>query len=276
MTNQSESELDVFRSFERAAHDTRAKSYYDAFSAVTNRAIEPLLDAAQVREGTKLLDVASGPGTLAGRAAQRSAIVVGTDIAPSMVALARELHPALTFREASAEDLPFAPSSFDCVVSSFGIGHFSAPGRALAEFARVLAPKGRVALSWWDGFEKNRINGIFFDVISELGINASDALPAGPSVGQFSDPDKFAETLRAAGFKITGVEYVSFSHSLPSVDELWNLALGRFVRVSTVIQAQNIDVQQSIRKMVDQAAQQYVSPKGLDIPVAFRVVAGMR
>jgi len=187
MTNQSESELDVFRSFERAAHDTRAKTYYDAFSAVTNRAIEPLLDAAQVREGTKLLDVASGPGTLAGRAAQRSAIVVGTDIAPSMVALARELHPALTFREASAEDLPFAPSSFDCVVSSFGIGHFSAPGRALAEFARVLAPKGRVALSWWDGFEKNRINGIFFDVISELGINASDALPAGPSVGQFLD-----------------------------------------------------------------------------------------
>ena len=184
---------------------TRAKTYYDAFSAVTNRAIEPLLDAAQVREGTKLLDVASGPGTLAGRAAQRSAIVVGTDIAPSMVALARELHPTLSFREASAEDLPFAPSSFDCVVSSFGIGHFSAPGRALAEFARVLAPKGRVALSWWDGFEKNRINGIFFDVISELGINASDALPAGPSVGQFSDPDKFAETLRAAGFKITGV-----------------------------------------------------------------------
>jgi ubiquinone/menaquinone biosynthesis C-methylase UbiE len=140
MTNQSESELDVFRSFERAAHDTRAKTYYDAFSAVTNRAIEPLLDAAQVREGTKLLDVASGPGTLAGRAAQRRAIVVGTDIAPSMVALARELHPTLCFREASAEDLPFAPSSFDCVVSSFGIGHFSAPGRALAEFARVLAP----------------------------------------------------------------------------------------------------------------------------------------
>jgi ubiquinone/menaquinone biosynthesis C-methylase UbiE len=210
MTNQSESELDVFRSFERAAHDTRAKTYYDAFSAVTNRAIEPLLDAAQVREGTKLLDVASGPGTLAGRAAQRSAIVVGTDIAPSMVALARELHPALTFREASAEDLPFAPSSFDCVVSGFGIGHFSAPGRALAEFARVLAPKGRVALSWWDGFEKNRINGIFFDVISELGINASDALPAGPSVGQFSDPDKFAETLRAAGSRSRGLSTYLF------------------------------------------------------------------
>jgi len=51
------------------------------------------------------------------------------------------------------EDLPFAPSFFDCVVRSFGIGRFSAPERALAEFARVLAPKGRVALSWWMGLK---------------------------------------------------------------------------------------------------------------------------
>jgi len=127
MTNQSESELDVFRSFERAAHDTRAKTYYDAFSAVTNRAIEPLLDAAQVREGTKLLDVASGTGTLAGRAAQRSAIVVG----------------------------------------------FSAPERVLAEFARVLTPKGRVALSWWDGV--GRLGG------AEVCEPAQISLPVGGS-----------------------------------------------------------------------------------------------
>ena len=160
MTNQSESELDVFRSFERAAHDTRAKSYYDAFSAVTNRAIEPLLDAAQVREGTKLLDVASGPGTLAGRAAQRSAIVVGTDIAPSMVALARELHPALTFREASAEDLPFAPSSFDCVVSSFGIGHFSCTRACPCRICARLGPQRPCSpfMVGWVRKEQNKRN----------------------------------------------------------------------------------------------------------------------
>jgi ubiquinone/menaquinone biosynthesis C-methylase UbiE len=273
---QSESDLEAFRNFEKTAHDRLAKTYHDAFSAVTNRAIEPLLDAAQVRKGTRLLDVASGPGTLAGKAAERGALVVGTDIAPSMVVLARTLHPTLNFREASAEDLPFAASSFDSVISSFGIGHFSKPDRVLAEFVRVLVPKGRAALSWWDGFGQNRINGIFFDVINELGVKTAGALPAGPSVDQFSDPDKFAAILRVVGFEAIRIDYVSFSHTIRNIDELWDLALGSFARISTIIRAQNNDAQQHIRKAVEQKAQLYASPSGLEIPIAFRVVSVMR
>ena len=160
--SQSQIDLEAFRNFERAAHDKLAESYHDAFSAVTDRAIEPLLKATCVENDTRLLDVATGPGTLAAKAAERGARVIGIDIAPAMIALAHALHPHLDFREGSAEDLPFAPSSFDAVVSGFGVGHFSRPERVLSEFARVLVPKGRVALAWWDGFGKNRINGIFF------------------------------------------------------------------------------------------------------------------
>src|SRR6478672_8666344 len=111
-TNMSQSQIDLeaFRNFERAAHDKLAESYHDAFSVVTDRAIEPLLGAVHVGHGARLLDVATGPGTLAARAAERGAHVVGIDIAPAMIALAHALHPRLDFREASAEDLPFAPS----------------------------------------------------------------------------------------------------------------------------------------------------------------------
>jgi SAM-dependent methyltransferase len=276
MMIQSESGLEAFRNFEKTAHDRLAKTYHNAFSAVTNRAIEPLLDAAQVREGTRLLDVASGPGKLAGSAAERGALVVGTEIAPSMVVLARTLYPTLDFREASAEDLPFAASSFDSVICSFGIGHFSKPDRVLLEFVRVLVPKGRAALSWWDGFGQNRINGIFFDVINELGVKTAGTLPAGPSVDQFSDPDKFAAILRVAGFEAIGIDYVSFSHTIRNIDELWDLALGSFARISTIIRAQNNDAQQRIRKAVEQKAQLYASSNGLEIPIAFRVVSGRR
>jgi hypothetical protein len=62
---QSQIDLEAFRNFERATHDKLAESYYDAFSAVTDRAIEPLLKAACVENETRLLDVATGPGTLA-------------------------------------------------------------------------------------------------------------------------------------------------------------------------------------------------------------------
>ena len=63
-------DLDAFRDFERAAHDRLAKTYHDAFSVVTERAIEPLLDAAQVGAGTRLLDVASGSRSRPGRRRQ--------------------------------------------------------------------------------------------------------------------------------------------------------------------------------------------------------------
>jgi len=274
--SQPQFDLEAFRNFERTTHDKLAESYYDAFSAVTNGAIEPLLKAAHVGNGTRLLDVATGPGTLAAKAAECGARVIGIDIAPAMIELAHTLHPHLDFREGSAEELPLDSSSFDAVISSFGVGHFSRPERVLAEFARVLVSKGRVALSWWDGFGKNRINGIFFEAISELGISAPGALPAGPAVDRFSDPNEFAVILRAAGFEVVGIDYISFSHSLKSVDEFWDLALGSFVRVSTLIEAQNADVQQRIRAKVEQIAQQYESANGLQIPIAFRVIAGIR
>jgi len=219
--SQSQFDLEAFRNFERTTHDKLAESYYDAFSAVTNGAIEPLLKAAHVGNGTRLLDVATGPGTLAAKAAECGARVIGIDIAPAMIELAHTLHPHLDFREGSAEELPLDSSSFDAVISSFGVGHFSRPERVLAEFARVLVSKGRVALSWWDGFGKNRINGIFFEAISELGISAPGALPAGPAVDRFSDPNEFAVILRAAGFEVVGIDYISFSHPLKSVDEFW-------------------------------------------------------
>lgn len=274
--SQSKIDLEAFRNFEKAAHDKLAESYYDAFSVVTDRAIEPLLKAAHVGNGTRLLDVATGPGTLAARAAESGARATGIDIAPAMVELARTLHPLLDFREGSAEDLPFDSSSFDAVISAFGIGHFSRPESVLAEFARVLVPNGRVALSWWDGFGKNRINGIFFEAINELGVSAPGALPVGPAVDRFSDPNQFAAIVHAAGFEVAGIDYITFSHPLKAVDELWDLALGSFVRVSTVIRAQNADVQRRVRDKVEQVALQYASPNGLQIPIAFRVIAGLR
>jgi hypothetical protein len=101
-------------------------------------------------------------------------------------------------------------------------------------------------------------------------------LPAGPAADRFSDPNEFAAVLRAAGFEAVAIDYISFSHPLKSVDELWDLALGSFVRVSTVVGAQTADIQQRIRAKVEQIAQQYASANGFQIPVAFRVIAGTR
>jgi SAM-dependent methyltransferase len=264
----------AFRDFERAAHDRIAGSYNELFAAVTDCAIAPLLDAAQLVAGMRLLDVAAGPGHLTRAAADRGACATGCDLAPAMVELARRFNPGIRFDEASADALPYADSSFDAVVCAFGIGHFPDPERVMAEFARVAAPGGRAALSWWEGFSRNRINGIFHEVTAKLGVSAPDVLPQGPPMDRFSDPQTFANFMRMAGFSDVRLEPVASTYRVADIDQLWELAMGSFARASSLIRAQSEDMQRAIRAAVGEAARRYAQADGLHIPIAFLVVSG--
>src|SRR5947209_8288045 len=150
----------LFREFERAAHDRIARSYEAFFVPITANAAIPLLDAVHASAGTRLLDIATGPGVVAAHAARRGARVTGIDISPQMLALAARTSPDCTFLEADVASLPFQPASFDAIVCAFGIGHFPSAPTALRECGRVLARGGRLAVAWWDVPERNRLQGI--------------------------------------------------------------------------------------------------------------------
>ena len=68
------------RAFEHQRHDKLAPTYQDFFSPVTALAISPLLNAARVRPGATLLDVATGPGSLALEATKLGMICTGVDL----------------------------------------------------------------------------------------------------------------------------------------------------------------------------------------------------
>jgi ubiquinone/menaquinone biosynthesis C-methylase UbiE len=106
-------DADAFNAFEAAGWETHAAGYEAFFGPITTQLVEPLLDAADVRAGARVLDVASGPGYVVAKAAERGASVVGVDIAEAMVSLARQLHPELEFRHGDAEALPFPDDAFD-------------------------------------------------------------------------------------------------------------------------------------------------------------------
>src|SRR4051812_31196052 len=154
-------DANAFRDFERAAHNRLATSYAECFTPITSLAIAPLLEAASVGPGVRVLDVASGPGSAAAAAAARGAQAVGVDLAPRMIELARQLHPEIKFIEAEVENQPFSDDSFDALICNFGLGHFPRPEASIAQCVRVLRPGGAIALSWWDNPERQRIQGLF-------------------------------------------------------------------------------------------------------------------
>jgi len=142
----SSSDAERLRAFERQGHDFLANSYHAFFAAVTALATDLLFEAVHLHPGTTLLDVASGPGALAAEAAKRGARAVGVDLSPRMIELAQQLYPAIDYREADVEHLPFCDHTFDAVICAFGLGHFPLPELAVAECVRTLSTGGRLAL----------------------------------------------------------------------------------------------------------------------------------
>lgn len=87
-----------------------------------------------------------------------------------MIALARKAHPGIDFQVAEVTELPFPGAAFETVICNFALGHFPKPDAALAECVRVLAPGGALAFSWWDQPERQRVQGLFREVIAELAL----------------------------------------------------------------------------------------------------------
>jgi SAM-dependent methyltransferase len=267
---------EAFKELERAGWDARVGTYDCLTGRITDRLVEPLLDAAGVGAGMEVLDVGTGPGYAAQRAFQRGAVATGVDIAAEVLALARRRHPGIRFLQGDAEDLPFADSSFDAVVSHFTVNHLPQPERAVTELARVLAPGGGVALSAWDVPERSRFLGIMREALRACGVAPAPGVPAGPDPDRFADDGEFARLLRNAGLDGVEVRSVSLTHRVLDGEELWEGLLGGSVRGAGLIMAQPPPTQARIRAEVERLAEQYRADGGLDIPADAKIASGRK
>jgi SAM-dependent methyltransferase len=112
---------------------------------------ETLAEACDLRADERVLDVAAGNGNATLAAARRGCQVVSTDYVGALLERGAERAAAerltVTFREADVEALPFGDSSFDAVLSTFGVMFAPDQAKAAAEMLRVCRPAGRIGLA---------------------------------------------------------------------------------------------------------------------------------
>jgi ubiquinone/menaquinone biosynthesis C-methylase UbiE len=137
------------------------KTWSAGYAAIGSRIpmiSEQLADAADLRAGWRVLDIAGGNGNTALAAARCDCDVVSIDYVPGLLEQARARAAAdglpIEFIEADAEALPFADGEFDAVISVMGVMFAPDHDRTAAEAARVTRPGGTIALANWtpDGF----------------------------------------------------------------------------------------------------------------------------
>jgi SAM-dependent methyltransferase len=203
---------------------------------------EAMLDAADLKQGERVLDVGCGNGATTIEAARRvrpGGVAVGIDLSAPMLSLARQRAATVEateteFVQDDAQAHSFPAGEFDAVVSRFGVMFFDDPEAAFANLGRALRPGGRLAFVAWQGIERSQwimIPGAA--AAPHVGLPAGIA-PDAPGPAGLADPARVRRILEGAGFAdVTTDELVrpmrigddvddaiSFIQSMPVVHEM--------------------------------------------------------
>ncbi len=181
-----------------------------------------LIRKAALRPGERVLDVACGTGIIARLALQKvgkNGTVTGLDINPGMLAVARSIVPdAITWHEASAEEMPFSDESFDVVICQMGLQFMEDKPAALEEMYRVLLPGGRLILN------VPGPAGNVFEILAEAmgrNINPEDEKLV-KHVFSLNDTGEIRQLINDAGFRNPEIKSEDKMLSLPSPKEFFH------------------------------------------------------
>lgn len=243
--------MSAFRDLEHRGWNSAADEYDGAFARLTTQSVPSLLDAVGAGPRVRLLDVACGPGYVAGEAAKRGAKVVGLDFSTSMLKIARARQPAIEFVEGDAQSLGFPDASFDAVTMNYGALHLDDPDKAICEAARVLAPGGRFGFTVWAPPEQTAAFRIVLGAVARCG-RADVALPPGPPFFQFADAARARQALEQAGLTEVQTQTVQQTWRFGAVHELFEAMMSGTVRTAALLKAQTEAERRAIAVAIEQ------------------------
>jgi SAM-dependent methyltransferase len=248
-----------------------ARAYRQTFARATSGAVPALLDAVEPA-ANPLLDVATGPGTVAQRAVERGARVVALDL--SLPMLRGWWTPGNSARavRGDAESLPFSDGAFSAVVCNLGLLHFPRPERAIAEAGRVLRGGGRAAWSVW-GIDADLVR-VIPESLSELELEPR--LPAGPGFFRFADESTFRATIAGSGLAAERTLRARWTVRLADASEFWTMFADGSARTRAGIRSLAPADQERLRLRVADRLERYRDAEGLAVPASAVVGVGRK
>ena len=233
---------------------------------------DDLVASLAPKSGERWLDVATGTGAVAMRAARAGADVVGVDLAPALIMTARQLAAAeelkMEFEVGDAERLSYGDASFDVVASAQGT-MFAPDHEAVArELIRVCRPGGRLGLTCW------RPGGAIEEFFSLL---ADYQPPPPPGAGHPLDwgrPEHVHELL-GPGFELELLERSS-PQTGRSGEEVWQLFSTSFGPLKTLVDSLEPQRVEELHRAFADYYEGYRTAAGIAAPREYLLILGRR
>ncbi len=183
--------------------------------------VDAVLDAADVRAGQDVLDVACGTGIVTRHAAERvgpTGHVTGLDLNPSMLAVASRGRPGITWQQGDVAALPFDDDSFDVITCQAAAMFFPDLVGALREMGRVTRPDGVVAVQLFDLRRDQPAYGPWIEMVARH--VGKDALRMLGTYWVHGDRDLMRERCASARLRVTAVHDHERPAYFPSVEAM--------------------------------------------------------
>ncbi|MFF2629478.1 class I SAM-dependent methyltransferase [Kitasatospora griseola] len=274
--SQVEVDVEAFDALERRIWARSATAYAASVARLCAHPVPALLDAADVRPGSAVLDVGTGTGTVAAAACARGARVTAVDAEPGMLTEARRAAPEAAVSVATLPELPFPDGAFDAVVGNFVLNHVGRPDEALAELRRVLRPGGRLVLTTWAAPAPPG-QSLLARAFEAAGATRPADLPAPPAaLAAVTDLAAFRALLATAGLAEPDGRLLRWNHRTSS-EVWWSGPAGGVAFLGELLRHQPPEVRAGARREFDRLATEFRSEDGeLELPHAALLVSARR
>lgn len=207
--------------------DLVSSAYADEVTPMFEPYARDALRLAGPPPGSRIVDVACGPGTLSVLAAQAGHAVEALDFSSGMLERfeARRLTLGLdtiAARQGDGQALPYDDGAFAAGFSMFGLMFFPDRARGLAELRRVLAPGARAVISSWLSFEDHPVFTPMFGALREalVRVLGPDAPPPGPA-GMALSTAELCRAEMSEAFADVEVHRIVHTERYDSARDLW-------------------------------------------------------
>jgi enediyne biosynthesis protein CalE5 len=224
-----------------------------------------LIELAEIKSGSRVLDIATGIGEPAITAASQMGkigYILAIDISPQMLSIAKQraislgLQNMIEFKEGDIETIDLPSATFDAALCRAGLMFLPNPNAGLSKIYQSLIEGGHFAAAVWGLPDKVPFISVVMNTIMKE-TNSKPPPPGTPGPFSLSDKTSLKNSFTTSGFKDLNIEKVTVSLDFDSAGEFTDYVLETSGSVQTMLANLNHEKKLEVIKAITEAARKY-------------------